>query len=87
MILNHCRVILKDKTIKGVSVLSNIFFLSWGIWNLYYYPHLDQFWSFVGGAFLVSCNMLYVGLMIYYSKFSRKKSDRIYTIDIENIAR
>jgi hypothetical protein len=69
-VLNHCRIVLKDKKVKGVSIISTIFFTSWGFWNLYYYPHLNQWLSFIGGIFIVSANTLWVILMIY---FRRKK--------------
>lgn len=65
-ILNHCRVLFKDKLVKGVSVLSTSFFFLWGLWNLFYYPHLDQWLSFLGGLVIVSANCLWVGMMIYY---------------------
>ncbi len=29
-ILNHCRVVFRDKAVAGVSVLSTIFFALWG---------------------------------------------------------
>lgn len=68
-ILNHCRIIFNDKQVKGVSILSTCFFLSWGIWNLYYYPSLNQWWSFIGGCFLVMTNVLYVILLTYYQRW------------------
>lgn len=65
-VLNHCRVLSKDKKVKGVSILSTVFFTSWGVWNLYYYPHLGQWLSFVGGLFIVLANSLWIGLMLKY---------------------
>jgi hypothetical protein len=58
MILNHCRVLLKDKSVAVVSIVSNIFFVAWGGWNLYYYPHLDQMWSFYGGISIMVANAI-----------------------------
>lgn len=69
MILNHCRVLFKDKEVKGVSILSTCFFTSWGLWNLFYYPHLDQWWSFAGGVVIVCANALWITLMLWYSDF------------------
>lgn len=68
-VLNHCRVLYKDKAVRGISVLSTVFFLSWGIWNLYYYPHLGQWLSFAGGLFIVIANVLWCYLLIYYKWF------------------
>lgn len=66
-VLLHVRRIVKDKSVKGISIPAMTFFVSWGIWNLFYYPSLDQWWSFLGGLFIVLMNCLWVGLMIYYS--------------------
>ena len=71
-ILNHCRVLFHDKSVKGVSIISTIFFSSWGFWNLYYYPSLDQWWSFFGGILIVTSNVLWIGLMIYYKQLEAK---------------
>jgi len=66
MIINHCRVLIKDQQVKGVSVISTIFFTIWVFWNLYYYPSLGQWWSFLGGVLMVFANSLWVFLMIRY---------------------
>ena len=65
-ILNHCRVVWKDKAVAGVSIVSTIFFSGWGLWNIYYYPSLDQWYSFWGGLFIVAANLLWVALLIKY---------------------
>jgi len=65
-ILNHCLVAYKDKAVAGVSIISVIFFSAWGYWNLFYYPHLGQWWSFYGGVFIVLANTLWVGLLLKY---------------------
>jgi len=65
-ILFHCLRLLKDKKVRGVSFIATLFFTSWGFWNLYYYPFLDQWCSFIGGIGIVSMNTLWVGLMIHY---------------------
>lgn len=69
-ILNHCRVLFRHKQVRGVSVLSTAFFFSWGAWNLFYYPHLEQIWSFAGGALLASANLLYVAMLLHYRRRS-----------------
>lgn len=47
----------RDKEIRGVYWPIWSFFAAWGIWNLYYYPHLHQWFSFVGGCLLVGGNV------------------------------
>ena len=71
MILNHCRALYRDKMVRGVSTLSTTFFFSWGLWNIFYYPNLDQMWSFYGGLFVVTANSLYVGAQVYYRRRER----------------
>ena len=66
MILNHCRAVWRDKAVAGVSILSTVFFTMWGFWNLYYYPSLDQWWSFVGGLMIVGANILWIALLLKY---------------------
>jgi len=67
-ILLHCWRLYKDKKVKGVSIVAVIFFTSWGVWNLWYYPHLNQWMSFVGGLFIVVSNSLWIWLLIRYRK-------------------
>lgn len=67
-ILNHCLAVHRDKSVKGVSIVSTVFFALWGVWNLYYYPSLNQWWSFVGGLFIVFANVAWIWLLIKYRK-------------------
>ncbi len=67
----NVRRLLKDKQLKGVSWLPTLFFTSWGIWNLHYYPSLDQWFSFLGGCAIVSVNTIWLFLLFYY----RQKHD------------
>lgn len=68
MVLNHCRVLMKDKAVRGVSIASVAFFTAWGVWNLHYYPALDQTASFAGGLVVVAANApLYVAMLLRYA--------------------
>ena len=67
-ILNHCRVLYRDKEVKGVSKLSTAVFFAWGCWNLFYYPSLDQWLSFFGGLGIVAGNFLWFCMMLYYAR-------------------
>ncbi len=58
----------KDKKVRGVSWIHVLYFSTWGYWNLYYYPHLEQWLSFSGGIFLVIVNSIWAVQMIYYIK-------------------
>lgn len=67
-VLNHCRVLYRAKRHEGVSITSTAFFWSWGVWNLYYYPHLNQWLSFTGGVAIMLSNFVWMGMMIYYRR-------------------
>jgi len=73
-ILNHCRVLLKQRMVRGVSTVSVVFFTLWGLWNLYYYPNLDQWWSFLGGVMIVLANSLWIILLIVYREKTSKEN-------------
>lgn len=67
-ILNHCRVLYRDKMCRGVSLLSCSFFTLWSLWNLVFYPNMGLFWSFVGGIFVMLANWLYASMLWYYGE-------------------
>jgi membrane protein YdbS with pleckstrin-like domain len=55
-----------DKLVRGVSWPHVAFFSAWGLWNLWFYPHLDQWLSFVGGAVLVIVNLIWLLQIAFY---------------------
>ena len=61
----------KEKKVHGVSSMHVLFFTSWGFWNLFYYPHLDQWASFFGGVALVIVNLVWLGQIAYYMFLER----------------
>jgi len=64
----NCWKLYKDKEVKGVVWQLTIFFMAWGLWNLYYYPYLHQWLSFVGGLLMVIANTLWIAQVIWYLK-------------------
>lgn len=67
-IYGHIRQLVKDKAVAGVSIMATIFFASWGVWNLFYYPHLGQWVSFAGGLLIVIGNLCWISGLVYYTK-------------------
>lgn len=67
-----CRRLVKDKEVRGSSWLVCGFFLLWGIWNLFYYPHLGQWLSFVAGISLTIAASVRLYLMLYYLRIEGK---------------
>ena len=58
----------KEKVVRGVSWYAVAFFASWGYWNLFYYFHLHQYCSWIGGMFIVIVNTTWLIQMAYYIK-------------------
>ena len=75
MIWLNVLAILKDREVKGINWLTVVFFTSWGYWNLYYYPHLNQWASFLGGLVIVSGNTAWI---YYCIKFRREAKERAH---------
>ena len=70
-VFNHARVLYKDKLVAGVSKFSTAVFFFWGLWNLFYYPNLDQWASFLGGLVIVAGNCTWLAMMLYYARRPR----------------
>lgn len=67
-VLLHCARLHEDKQVRGMSITAVVFFTLWGLWNIFYYPFLGQFWSFVGGIFVTVANLFYVAMLVFYSR-------------------
>jgi hypothetical protein len=60
------RKLLKDKKVAGISYAPVTFWTVWGYWNLFYYPSLHQWASFIGGIGVVVMNTIWLALAFYY---------------------
>lgn len=81
-VLNHCRVLYSHKEVRGVSIASTGFFALWGFWNMFYYPHLGQVFSYYCGILVCFANMTWVYMMGYYMMQERK---RVLQNDLDRI--
>ncbi len=70
-IWNNVRLLIKQKDIKGVSILTTGVFAAWGFWNLFYYPSLNQWLSFLGGINVAAANVIWIWLAIRYTRGNR----------------
>lgn len=59
LVYQNVRAIHRDKQVRGVNSYATWVFTAWGLWNLFYYPHLGQWLSFAGGLVIVSGNLLW----------------------------
>jgi len=64
----------REKKVRGISCWHVLFFTCWGFWNLFYYPHLGQWSSFIGGLAIVVVNSIWVIQMIYYNYLERNRN-------------
>jgi len=64
----NVRKLYHDKEYNGISIPSTAFFFFWGGWNLFFYPHLNQWFSFLGGLSMVCANLVWAAQMIYYAR-------------------
>ena len=67
-VLNHARTLLKDKVVRGVSLASIVFFFCWGLFNIFYYKHLEQHFSWTAGLFVTLANLVWIVLILHYRK-------------------
>lgn len=63
----------KDKEIKGILLSVSTFFAVWSLWNLYYYPSLNQIVSFIGGIFLAIGTWVWLIMAFKYKYFQTGK--------------
>ena len=55
-----------DKIVRGIYTPAFAFWAAWGMWNVYYYPSLEQWWSFSWGCILTAGNISWVILFLRY---------------------
>lgn len=69
----NVRALMRDKHVKGTNWMVQFWVTAWGAFNLYYYPHLNQWLSFVGGLSIFGANTTWVGLYAYYTWFRNEQ--------------
>lgn len=62
------RRVYLDKGYAGIYLPAIVFFFTWGLWNVFYYADLHQWWSWCGGISLVCANCAWVWLMGHYGR-------------------
>lgn len=74
-ILLSCIKLYRDKKVRGISFVHVGYFTLWGYWNIYYYPYLDQWISFIGGLSVVLMNTIWLLMLICYLRKEKILSD------------
>jgi hypothetical protein len=63
----------REKRVAGIHWAHMGFFTTWGYWNLFYYPALEQWVSTFGALWLVLVNTFYLGQIIYYNRLRNRE--------------
>jgi hypothetical protein len=58
--------LLRERDASGVSLVTLLFFSSWGFWNLFFYSHLGQWWSVCGSVTSTLANTAWAIAVFYY---------------------
>lgn len=56
----------KDKRLLGVSIWPTAWYTCWGVWNVYWYKHLDLPWSWIAAIGVLVVNLIWVGMAFKY---------------------
>ena len=64
----NCLALYRSRRVEGVSYVAMGFFTSWGVWNLYFYPSLEQWASFFAGIGLVTFNLLWLAMAWHFHR-------------------
>jgi hypothetical protein len=67
MMLPSLERVYRTKIVQGVHWLTPLFFWLWGLWNIFYYPSLDQGLSFIAGCLLFVTNTAWLYLILRYT--------------------
>lgn len=71
----------RDREIKGVLWPVQIFWSTWGLWNLAYYNAVGHPWSLWAGAVLVSGNITWTAHAFYYARKAKRYERHLRAID------
>lgn len=66
----NVKEVYEAKEVRGVNWFSMAFFTLWGYWNLWYFPHLNQWFAFAGGIAPVTGNTVWCYLAWKYNRKS-----------------
>ena len=61
----------QEKIVRGVHWPMMIFFMSWSSYNIYFYSFLEQSYSFYAGFSILTAEITYLYLLLYYTYMER----------------
>ncbi len=68
----NVRRLLKDRSVKGVSLLTTSWWTAWGFWNVYFYAAVSCAASFWAGLAVVCVNAVWLCLALHYARAERR---------------
>ena len=73
VIFLNIRKTYHDKSIRGIDWRYLAFYIGWGVWNMFYYPSLGQWWSFYAGLMIIWLDCVWLAQMWYYGGLEKNK--------------
>ena len=67
-LLLNVRKLYCDKKVRGACIPPVFFMAIWGVYGLYFYPHIGAWWSFLGCIPIACVNIVYTSQMFYYKR-------------------
>lgn len=64
----NVRRLLRDRSVKGVSLVTTTWWTTWGFWNVYYYRAVTCPASFYAGIAVVAVNAVWLALAVWYAR-------------------
>lgn len=68
-----CIKLFQHKRFVGGHLGTALYFLLWGVFNVFFYPSLNQVWSFWAALALMVINGLWFVMAVYYNHFRAKQ--------------
>lgn len=77
----NVKAIRRDKKLAGVSWVPSFFFMSWGLYNLWFYDVMALPLSWWGGLAITIVNAIWLAHVFHYAAQARGLSYRAYILE------
>lgn len=67
----NIHILWKDKQVRGVSLAAQVFWLAYGIVQVYFAASLRQFWATLSFTICAAATSIYVALAFYYKNHTK----------------
>ena len=73
-IIYNCFILHHDKLVRGISPYSYVLFTAWSIWNMFFYPIVEQTFSFYAATLMAIAQLVYTCMLAYYTIYPNGKT-------------